>query len=248
VDSRGETRELFLPAKAVNVDFKQMHRVRTVVSRIGWVVVAGLTVQIASVGNGRAQPPAATPAPAPGSKPAAPNAAAATEIRRDPAGIKGVSPVWDSLKLGDASYLARDYDAAIKHYREAITKEPQHPLGHLRMAEVLIQKGDFKEAEQSAATAQRFAVKDPTLGARALFLIAWLYEQQQRFDEAITAWNAYAQFAREQSKAKVFQRTPPERLKRLQDGKQLKQDSAAVKERIELRLKEADEKARRSAQ
>ena len=98
------------------------------------------------------------------------------------------------------------------------------------------------------ATAQRFAAKDPTLGARALFLMAWLYEQQQRYDEAITAWNAYAQFAREQSKAKVFQRTPPERLKRLQDGKQLKQDSAVVKERIELRLKEADEKARSSAQ
>lgn len=229
-----------------------MHRVRTVVSRVGWVIAAGLAVQFPSVSVGQTQPPAPTSAPAPTPSAAAPSSppqgAAPAEVRRDPAGIKGVSPIWDSLKLGDASFLARDYDAAIKHYREAITKEPQHPLGHLRMAEVLIQKGDFKEAEQSAATAQRFATKDPTLGARALFLIAWLCEQQQRYDEAITAWNAYAQFAREQSKAKVFQRTPPERLKRLQDSKQLKQDSAAVKERIELRLKEADEKARRSAQ
>lgn len=228
-----------------------MHRVRTVVSRVGWVIAAGLAVQFASVSVGQTQPPAPTSAPAPtpsAAAPSSPQGAAPAEVRRDPAGIKGVSPIWDSLKLGDASFLARDYDAAIKHYREAITKEPQHPLGHLRMAEVLIQKGDFKEAEQSAATAQRFATKDPTLGARALFLIAWLCEQQQRYDEAITAWNAYAQFAREQSKAKVFQRTPPERLKRLQDSKQLKQDSAAVKERIELRLKEADEKARRSAQ
>lgn len=203
-----------------------------------------MIVQLAWPEVGRTQEPAPAPAAA---APAAAGSKAA-EIRRDPAGIKGVSPVWDSLKLGDASFLARDYDAAINHYREAITKEPQHPLGHLRMAEVLIQKGTFVEAAQAAAAAQRFAVKDPTLGARALFLIAWIHEQQQEWEAAIAAWNAYAQFARERAKAKVFQRTPPERLKRIQDAKQLKQDSAAVKERIEKRLKEADEKARRSAQ
>jgi len=217
-----------------------MQRVRSVLGRSIWIAATSVMGQF---GIAQAQPPAPTPAAAP-----APAGPAATEIRRDPAGIKGVSPVWDSLKLGDASFIARDYETAIKHYREAITKEPQHPLGHLRMAEALIQKGDFKEAEQAIATAQRFAAKYPTLGARALFLTAWLYEQQQMYDEAITAWNAYAQFAREQAKAKVFQRTPPERLKRIQDRKQSQQDSAAVKERIEKRLKQADEKARRSAQ
>ncbi|HEY6727689.1 MAG TPA: tetratricopeptide repeat protein [Polyangiaceae bacterium] len=221
---------------------------RTVVSRAFWIAITGVAAQFASLGTGQAQQPApATPAPSPAA-PSAPAAAKPAEIRRDPAGIKGVSPVWESLKLGDASFVARDYDAAIKYYKEAITKEPQHPLGHLRMAEVLIQKGTFVEAAQAAATAERFAAKHPTLGARALFLIAWMHEQQQQWEEAIAAWNAYAKYAREQSKAKVFQRTPPERLKRIQDSKQLKQDSAAVKERIEKRLKEAEEKARRSAQ
>lgn len=219
---------------------------RTVVSRAFWIAATGLVAQFASPAIGQAQQPApAAPAPS-AAAPSAPAASKPAEIRRDPAGIKGVSPVWDSLKLGDASFLARDYDAALKHYKDAITKEPQHPLGHLRMAEVLIQKGNFVEAAQAVATAQRFAAKDPTLGARALFLIAWMHEQQQQWEEAIAAWNAYAQYAREQSKAKVFQRTPPERLKRIQDSKQLKQDSAAVKERIEKRLKEAEEKARRS--
>lgn len=218
---------------------------RTILSRVFWIAAAGTMAQVATLGIGRAQQPAAPPAPS-SATPNTPTGTKASEIRRDPAGIKGVSPVWDSLKLGDASFLARDYDLAIKHYQEAITKEPQHPLGHLRMAEVLIQKGTFVEAAQAAATAQRFAAKHPTLGARALFLIAWMHEQQQQWEEAIAAWNAYAQYAREQSKAKVFQRTPPERLKRIQDQKQLKQDSAAVKERIEKRLKEAEEKARRS--
>lgn len=226
---------------------------RTVVSRALWIAATGVVAQFASLGIGQAQQPApAAPAPtsvAPpptSAAPSAPAVAKPAEIRRDPAGIKGVSPVWDSLKLGDASFLARDYDAATKHYQEAITKEPQHPLGHLRMAEVLIQKGNFVEATQAIATAQRFAAKHPTLGARALFLTAWIHEQQQQWEEAIAAWNAYAQYAREQSKATVFQRIPPERLKRIQDQKQLKQDAAAVKERIEKRLKEAEEKARRS--
>lgn len=232
--------------KADNVD-GEVISVRTIVSRALCIAAAGIASQVAWVGTAFAQEPApaaSTPAaPAAGTPAAKP-----AEVRRDPAGIKGVSPVWDSVKLGDASFVARDFDAAITHYRQAITDEPQHPLGHLRMAEVLIQKGDFVEAAQAAATAQRFAAKHPTLGARALFLIAWMHEQQQQWDEAIAAWNAYAQYAREQTKATVFQRIPPERLKRIQDGKQLKQDAAAVKERIEKRLKEAEDKARRSAQ
>ena len=200
-----------------------------------------------------AAPPAATAAPGGSSPKAAPNsgpapAASGAEIRRDPRGVTGISPVWDSLKLGDNAYLARDYDGAIKLYQEAIVKEPQHPLGHLRMAEALIQKGSFPEAAQAVEAAKRFANNDPTLGARALFLTAWIYEQQQDHDKAIEAWNAYQAFAREQTKAKVFQRTPPERLKRIQEAKQRKQDYAAVRERIEKGLKEADEKARKSAQ
>jgi len=202
---------------------------------------------------GPAQAQGAAPAPAPAganattAPSAAPAPAASGEIRRDPRGVTGLSPVWDSLKLGDNSYLARDYDGAIKLYQEAITKEPQHPLGHLRMAEALIQKGAFVEAAQAAEAAKRYAANDPTLAARALFLTAWIYEQQQDHDKAIEAWNAYQTFAREQSRAKVFQRTPPERLKRIQEAKQAKQDYAAVRERIEKRLKEADEKAKKSA-
>lgn len=223
-----------------------MHPVRSALRKALWIAATSATAQFISLGVARAQQPAAPPASSSAAPAPVAKAGEAGEIRRDPAGIKGVSPVWDSLKLGDASFLARDYDAAIKHYQEAITKEPQHPLGHLRMAEVLIQKGTFVEAAQAAAAAQRFAGKNPTLGARALFLIAWMHELQQQWEEAIAAWNAYAKFAREQAKAKVFQRTPPERLKRIQDRKQLQQDSAAVKERIEKRLKEAEEKARRN--
>jgi len=218
----------------------------------GWLVATGM---IWAVCAEPAQAQETAPAPAPAATSAAtpaPNSAAAPkapagEIRRDPRGVTGVSPVWDSLKLGDNAYLARDYDGAIKLYQEAIVKEPQHPLGHLRMAEALIQKGAFVEAAQATEAAKRFAGNDPTLAARALFLTAWLYEQQQDHDKAIEAWNAYQAFAREQSRAKVFQRTPPERLKRIQEAKQAKQDYAAVRERIEKRLKEADEKAKKSA-
>jgi len=168
-------------------------------------------------------------------------------VSRDPGGVKGISPFWESLKLGDSAYLARDYDNAIGQYRDAITKEPQNPIGHLRIAEAHLKKGELDEARQAIEAAGRFADKQPSLKAKALFLAALLEERQKAHDSALQAWKTYQEFARQQPKAKVHQRTPPERQKRIQEAQRLSTEYAAVKERIAKRLKEADEKAKQNA-
>jgi tetratricopeptide (TPR) repeat protein len=168
-------------------------------------------------------------------------------VRRDPKGVKGISPFWESIKLGDSAHLARDHDKAIAQYREAITKEPQNPVGHLRIAEAFLGKGALPEALESIAAATRFADTEPSMKARALLLTALLQERQKNFDQAADAWKVYQQFGREQPKAKVHQRTPPERMKRIQIAKQLSEDYRAVKERIAKRLKEAEETTRKNA-
>ncbi len=220
----------------------------------GWLITIGWALGSAhcwAQEAAAAAAPKTTGEPAKASQPAEqaaqPAAAPASQVPRDPKGIKGISPFWESLRLGDNAYLARDYDLAIGQYRDAITKEPQNPIGHLRIAEAQLKKGELKDAEEAILAAKRFADKDPSMKARALFLAAMLQEQQRAFDAARAAWTEYQKFGEQQPKAKVYQRTVPERLKRIQTAKQLSEDYAAVKERIEKRLKEADEKAKKNA-
>jgi tetratricopeptide (TPR) repeat protein len=203
-----------------------------------------------------AQEPAAPAAPAkeaPAADKAAPATAAAPkapaegEPRRDPKGIKGISPFWEAVNKGDKAFVARDFDAAIAAYREAITASPQNALGHYRMGEAQLAKGNPAEAEQSWDAGLRFAGEDAVLRAKLLFVLADLRERQKALDEAKARWEQYEKFVQQSPESKGFAATPPERKKRIDDWKKTSGDSVAVKERIEKRLKEAEEAARKSA-
>jgi tetratricopeptide (TPR) repeat protein len=172
---------------------------------------------------------------------------AANGIRRDPRGVQGISPMWEAIGKGDSAVLARDYDAAISAYREAITKSPQNPLPHYRMAEAQKLRGDLKEAEASYDSALRFAAQDATMKAKVLFCLADLSERQKDWDQALERWTAYETFAKSAEKAKLYPASAADRKKRILDWKQNSADSAEVKTRIEKRLKEADEKAVKDA-
>jgi hypothetical protein len=39
-------------------------------------------------------------------------------VRKDPQGIKGISPYWEAIREGDGAYVARDYAAAIAAFSE----------------------------------------------------------------------------------------------------------------------------------
>lgn len=168
--------------------------------------------------------------------------------RKDPQGVKGISPFWEHLKKGDDLYVARDFDGAIAAYKDAITKEPQNPLGHYRIGEAHLAKNDTQEAETSWVAALRFVGKDHPLKAKILFVLADLRERQKSFDDATDRWNAYAQFAQQQPAAKAFPKTAEDRKGKIAGWTKLVSDYAAVKKRIEARLKEADAKAKKDAE
>jgi len=188
---------------------------------------------------------AAPPAAAPADKPAAQKASG--EVRRDPKGIKGISPFWEALVKGDKAYVARDFEGAIAAFQEAIKLEPQNPLGHYRIGEAHLAKGNQKEAEESWGAALRFVRDNHKLRAKVLFVLADLRERQNSLDDATERWTEYEKFVTSQPESKGFAATPPERKKRITEWKQLSADAAEVKKRIEARLKEADEAARKSA-
>lgn len=177
-----------------------------------------------------------------------PAAAAAGGPRKDPQGVKGISPFWEAIKKGDDLYLARDFDGAIGAYKDAITKEPQNALGHYRIGEAHLAKNDTQEAETSWVAALRFVGNDHPLKAKLLFVLADLRERQKSYDDATDRWNAYAQFAQQQPAAKAFPKTAEDRKGKIATWTKMVSDYAAVKKRIETRLNEADAKAKKDAQ
>src|SRR5690606_30116117 len=84
----------------------------------------------------------------------------ATETPRDPAGVTGISPFWESVNKGDAAFLAQDLTAAANHYQAAIIQSPKDPIGHLRMAELSLKQNELARASEFITAALRFADKN----------------------------------------------------------------------------------------
>jgi tetratricopeptide (TPR) repeat protein len=115
------------------------------------------------------------------------------------------------------------------------------------MGEAHRAKGDLAEADTAWTAALRYAANDARLRGKILFVLADLRERQKAHDEAIERWNAYEAFAKDEKQSKAFPATAADRKQRASVWKKLVTDYAEVKQRIERRLKEADEKARQDA-
>jgi tetratricopeptide (TPR) repeat protein len=72
-----------------------------------------------------------------------------------------ITLVW----AGVMSYLAHDFDEAIRHYRNALELDPKFGWAHMYMAQALEQKGDFKMALREFATSARLAGENNSVRA-----------------------------------------------------------------------------------
>ena len=205
-----------------------------------------------------ASPPSAAPsstAPS-AAKPAstAPSAGAPAKAppaegpRRDPKGIKGISPFWDAVKKGDDAVAAHDLEGARAAYQEAIKLEPHNGMGQYRMGEIELATGHPKEAESEWDAALRFSGDNVALKAKVLFVLADAKERRRSFEEEKNGWNAYEAHIHASPTAKAFPESAADRKKRIDEWKQLETDYGAVKERIKKRLQEAEKNAAASAQ
>lgn len=172
--------------------------------------------------------------------------AKAAEPKQAQAG-KDNRPFMDAIAKGDRAVVARDFEAAIAAYRDAIQKEPRNAFGHYRVGSAQLLKGDQKEAEAAFVAGLRFVGKDGTLKGKLLFALADLRERQKNNDEAIGRWKEYSANAEADKEAVTYPATATERVARNEGWKKLQAESAEVKTRIEKRLKEADEASRKSA-
>lgn len=194
----------------------------------GAALLAGLAVSV-------------TGAPAAAEEPAA----ARAEVRKDPQGVKGISPYWEAIKEGDGAYVARDFPAAVAAFKRAVSLMPQKALAHYRLGQALLASGATDEAEQAYQAALRFA-EDPTMKAKALFVLADLRERQRDLAGAAEGWTAYAGPAQAPD-ANGYPASATARKEAIARWQRTEADYAKVKERIAARLAEADKSLQKSA-
>ena len=206
---------------------------------------ASLLLLAARAGADPAEAQAAPPAEA---APAGERPAKAPEVRRDPRGLKGISPFREALAHGDAALLRRDFDAALAAYRAALAQEPENALGHYRVGELQLLKGDLHEAESAFSAGLRVVVaKDPQLKAKLLFALADLAERQKAYDQARVKWAEYETLASAQQETRGLVASGTERKKVVETWQKLSADSTQVKARIEKGLQAADEAVRKNS-
>jgi len=201
---------------------------------------------VLSAKAGAEQPPQAPgPAPEAVAKPAR-----ASDVRRDPKGIKGISPFTETLLRGDKAVVLRDFEGALAAYREALAKEPENALGHYRVGETQMLKGDLREAELAfSAGLSVVAAQSAALKAKLLFALADVRERQKAYDEASAKWTEYEALCVAQKDTPGFPAASgAERKKVVEAWKKLSADSLAVKARIEKGMRAADEAVRKSSQ
>ncbi len=166
-------------------------------------------------------------------------------VRRDPAGVTGVSPFTEAVLNANVAFLARDFPKAIEGYQDAIKKSPDDPMGPYLLGEAQLVAGKLDEADTAWASALRLAGKDVVVHAKVLFVIADLRERQGRWDDADAAWKEYGTFVGANAKANGYSATATERQKMIATHKDLAVKYGKVKERIQQRLEETRQEAQK---
>jgi tetratricopeptide (TPR) repeat protein len=171
-----------------------MARFRSLAIHLG---ALGLVLGTTSLAAAQQAPASAAAPPASAaSKPAAKAPAPSAEMRRDPQGKAGISPVTEAIARGDAALLARDLPGAAAAYQDAIKIEPKKAIGHLRMGSLHLLAGELDQATVVLQTAERFTAGDARLTIQLLALRAMLLERRAVWEEAGLAWSAYAMLGR----------------------------------------------------
>ena len=174
-----------------------------------------------------------------------------SKIPKDPNGIQGISPFWESIHRGDAAYAAHNYEQCEAEYKAAITSQPQKAIGHLRMAELSWKQAKWEQAQEFAVAALRFSQDDLRSKIAASHLLALINESQLQLEAAQKNWEEYkelsSQVPAEQAssngespqQAQLFIESAESRIKASQKAQQMRKEYKLVKERIAKNLEAA---------
>jgi hypothetical protein len=199
-------------------------------------------------------------AQAKGAQPAKAGKAAGGAVKRDPNGIKGISPYMEEIAKGRDAFKAKDHSGAIRAFQAAISKDGDRQLGYYMLAQTQLDKGDLDDA---VATVEEGSAKKGTeaVQAKMSFLKSELMERKANSKpgednapgsalEAIgtkwqgvkSAWRAYADFVAAHDGAPNYGASASDRQKKIDERVKRDNDFAAVRVRIAADEKQGDKK------
>jgi hypothetical protein len=193
--------------------------------------------------------PQKSPAPSQVKKPAPPTSGAKARVRRDPNGIKGISPYMEELAKGRRAFAANDLPGAIAAFDAAITKDKERLLAYLLKAQAQLATGDLEAAHATAATG-RTKQGSEAEQSKLLLLSAELDERranskpgadnepgtldklEQKWAAVKEAWGRYLAFVAAHPQVPDHRATAEERQSKIDARVQRDKDYSAVKKRI----------------
>jgi len=203
--------------------------------------LASLSAGVALVAE--AAPPASGAAPAlspsktTGAPAAKPRAAADGGGRYDPDNVTAISQSMETIVKGNEKYVAKDYVGAIDLFKRAIQLNPRNPLAHYVLGEAYLATNNLGEAEAAFATAAELNdLKDPRsslVRSHVLFAVADCFEREKKWEQARTAWQAYAEHAAKLGPdGGALPQSAVARLKAIDDALKQDQQYEIVRQRI----------------
>ena len=183
----------------------------------------------------------------------------ASEVRRDPAGTKGISPYMEDLAKGRSAFQNKDATAAIAAFDAAIAKDPERLLGYLLKAQAQLAKNDLDGAFATAAVGRTKSGTEAEQG-KMLFLSAELDERKAntkpgeenevsalerlklKWDTVKDAWSRYVTHQTEHPTAPDFKASAEDRNAKIDARVKRDADYAHVKKRIADNQAELDMK------
>ena len=169
------------------------------------------------------------------------------EVRRDPAGQKGISPYNEELARGRKAFAASKYDEAIIFLRRAVEKEKDKMEAYYLIAQVQVAKGDIKAATATInATGSKKG--NEALMSRVLFFRADLLEREANaggttgsalqdalagaWDKTKEAYTAYSVFLQSHTRVKGYAASADARNKQIEARRAREKKYADVVKRI----------------
>ena len=138
------------------------------------------------------------------------------------------------LAIGHGFYVTQKFDAAVAQYEKARAREPARAEAYYFIGCVLKSQMKFQEAVSMLASAATVAGQDDiAMNARALFVVATVWEAAKNLEKAKYAWIQYKTFAKLHPEVKPFPDVADAHIAAIDARIKQMADYRAVTERIE---------------